>query len=206
MSNFIEVIPVEHPLLKQKIQFARDSKTGYVWFRQLINEISKIMAVEALRDLQIEKSKNFVLQNDVLFVAKLRSGLSMIEAFQELYPICKFGYIGVDQDFSKSEVYQYMFSLPKAENMDVFFLSPAIGAGYQTSVALNAMLDHGISANKIRIVSILTRNDGFAFLNTQERYSGIKLFTARIGDEFDGDGFSDRSIGSIGNRLSGWGH
>jgi uracil phosphoribosyltransferase len=201
MSNFIQKIEVDHPLLEQKINFARSKGTGYVWFRQLINEISKIMAVEALRDLEI--SKNFVLENDVLFVAKLRSGLSMIEAFQELYPICKIGYIGVDQDLSKGEVYQYMFSLPTSENMDVFFLSPAIGAGYQTSVALNAMLDHGIPANKIRIVSILTREDGLAFLNTHERYSGIKLFTSTTKDRFEGDGFSNKKAGSIGNRLSG---
>jgi uracil phosphoribosyltransferase len=217
MYSNIEVITIDHPLLRQKLSFARDRDTGYVWFRDLVEEMSRILAVYALSSLTTEtahkennKSKEFqIVPNNVIFVAQMRSGLHMLRAFQDIYPIAQIGYVGSDQDIEKKEVYRYHVTLPeKSENSeytintDVFLIEPAIGKGLRTSVAIDSLIDAGFLNEKIRIVTLHTNSDGLLFLDSNEKYRHIRIYTASE-YEFTGDGFSDFSRGSIGTRLCG---
>ena len=65
-----KVVVMDHPLIQHKITYLRDKNTGSKEFRELLNEISMLMAYEVTRDLpltevEIEtpicKAKSYVL-------------------------------------------------------------------------------------------------------------------------------------------------
>ena len=45
---------VRHPLVQHKLSLVRDKETGSKLFRELIGEISKFLAYEALREIPTE--------------------------------------------------------------------------------------------------------------------------------------------------------
>ncbi|HEX9026383.1 MAG TPA: uracil phosphoribosyltransferase, partial [Clostridium sp.] len=50
-----KVIEIKHPLILHKLAFLRNEKTGSKDFRELVEEISMLMAYEVTRDLNMEE-------------------------------------------------------------------------------------------------------------------------------------------------------
>ena len=46
---------MDHPLIQHKLSMIRDKKTSAKDFRELINEVSLLMAYEVTRDLPLEE-------------------------------------------------------------------------------------------------------------------------------------------------------
>ena len=46
---------VNHPLVQHKLTLLRDVRTGTAQFRQLVREISLLLAYEVCRDLEVEQ-------------------------------------------------------------------------------------------------------------------------------------------------------
>ena len=94
-----QVTIMDHPLLEHKITMLRDAKTGSKEFRELIQEISMLMAYEALRDLPLEecevttpitapKAKRLAGRK-LAIVPILRAGLGMVDGVLALVPPAK---------------------------------------------------------------------------------------------------------------------
>ncbi len=50
-----KVVVLDHPLIKHKLTFIRDKNTGSKEFRELVKEVSMLMAYEVTRDLYLEE-------------------------------------------------------------------------------------------------------------------------------------------------------
>ena len=50
-----KVVILDHPLIQHKLAIARDINTGSGLFRQLVKEISMLMAYEMTRDLSLQE-------------------------------------------------------------------------------------------------------------------------------------------------------
>ena len=50
-----KVTVLDHPLIKHKLTFIRDKNTGSKEFRELVKEVSMLMAYEVTRDLSLEE-------------------------------------------------------------------------------------------------------------------------------------------------------
>ena len=95
----------------------RDRRTGSDTFRQLISEVSGLLAYEALRDLGTEAVTVDTPVADaaparrvaevVLLVPILRAGLGMVQAIQEIVPLTEVAHVGLRRDEAtlRSEVY-----------------------------------------------------------------------------------------------------
>ena len=95
----------------------RDRHTGSDTFRQLISEVSGLLAYEALRDLgtdQVtvdtpvaEAAPARRVAEVVLLVPILRAGLGMVQAIQEIVPLTEVAHVGLRRDDAtlRSEVY-----------------------------------------------------------------------------------------------------
>ena len=50
-----KVLVMDHPLIQHKVSLMRDKETGTKEFRELLNEISMLMAYEVTRDLPLRE-------------------------------------------------------------------------------------------------------------------------------------------------------
>ena len=98
---------IDHPLLKDKLTVLRDKNTGTRDFRALANEITMLIAYEALKHIEIEDRtvetplalhKGKAVKNDVILVPILRAGVGMLEGVLNLIPTAKVAFVGMYRD------------------------------------------------------------------------------------------------------------
>lgn len=99
---------LDHPLIQHKLTYIRDKNTGTKEFRELVEEVSALMAYEITRDLPIEETtietpicstKSSVISGKKLGVIPImRAGLGMVDGIIKLIPSAKVGHIGLFRD------------------------------------------------------------------------------------------------------------
>ena len=98
----------EHPVLAHRVAQLRDRSTGGDTFRQLVSEVSGLLAYEALRDLGtsevtvdtpvLDGAPARRVSEVVLLVPILRAGLGMVQAIQEVIPLTEVAHVGLRRD------------------------------------------------------------------------------------------------------------
>ena len=99
---------MDHPLIQHKLSLMRDQETGPKEFRELLNEISMLMAYEVTRDLPLKtveietpicRAQTKVIAGKKLAIVPiLRAGLGMVDGIMSLVPAAKVGHIGLYRD------------------------------------------------------------------------------------------------------------
>jgi uracil phosphoribosyltransferase len=120
MSAHVTV--VEHPLVQHKLSLMRDKDTPTAVFRQLLREISHLLAYEVTRDLamttrRIETPMQTmdapVLEGKKLaLVSILRAGNGLLDGVLELIPSARVGFVGLYRDHDTLQPVQYYFKVP----------------------------------------------------------------------------------------------
>ena len=98
----------DHPLIQHKTALLRKQETSVKDFRELVKEISMLMAYEATRKLPLkeveittpmQKTKVKMLEGeDIAIVPILRAGLGMVDGMLALVPNAKVGHVGLYRD------------------------------------------------------------------------------------------------------------
>jgi uracil phosphoribosyltransferase len=139
---------VDHPLIKHKLTIMRNRDTGPKEFRELLREITFLLAYEATRNVEtievdvetpLEKTKGYAIEDKKMVVVPiLRAGLGMADSILELMPNASVGHIGVYRDPQTLRPVQYYCKLPKIEEKSfVFLLDPMLATGFSAVHAVN---------------------------------------------------------------------
>ncbi|MER3484031.1 MAG: uracil phosphoribosyltransferase, partial [Meiothermus sp.] len=104
----MNVTVVGHPLVQHKLGIIRDKNTGSKDFRELMAEVSMLMAYEAMRDLELDPitietpvapmEAKVLSGKKLALVAILRAGLIMVDGILRLVPAARVGHIGLYRD------------------------------------------------------------------------------------------------------------
>ena len=113
---------VDHPLVQHKLTLMRDVGTPTAVFRQLLREISTLLAYEVTRNLamttrEIEtplmKMDAPVLDGRKLaLVSILRAGNGLLDGMLDLIPSARVGFVGLYRDEETLKPVQYYCKLP----------------------------------------------------------------------------------------------
>lgn len=131
---------MEHPLIQHKLSMIRDVSTGPKEFRELVEELSMLMAYEVTRDIPVEeveiqtplcKTKGKSVSGKKLgIVPILRAGLGMVNGMLKLIPTAKVGHIGIYRDPETLQPVEYYCKLPPdIEERDLILLDPMLATG-----------------------------------------------------------------------------
>ena len=128
---------VDHPLVQHKLTLMRDKNCGTKDFRQLLEEISMLMAYEVTRELPLKEieietpvakcTSKVIAGKKLGIVPILRAGLGMVDGMLTLIPAAKVGHIGLYRNEETLEPVEYYCKLPKdIAERDVFVLDPML--------------------------------------------------------------------------------
>ena len=108
VPKFENVTIVNHPLVEHKLTIMRDKSTKPKDFRELIKEISMLLAFEAFKDLptkDIEVETPLMKTNKPVLGCKtpclvpiLRAGLGFLDGFLAIVPNAKVGHLGLSRN------------------------------------------------------------------------------------------------------------
>ena len=115
---------VDHPLVQHKLTLMREKDTSTKSFRQLLREISHLLAYEITRELPmttmevetpLEKMQAPTIAGKKLaLVSILRAGNGLLDGILELIPNARVGFVGLYRDPETLQPVQYYFKVPDA--------------------------------------------------------------------------------------------
>ncbi len=208
MSNVFES---PHPLVAHKITRMRDIHTLSKKFRELVREVSALLAYEATADLQIAprqvetplaKMQGNELKEPVGLVPILRAGLGMVEGIWELMPSAEVWHIGLYRDERTLKPVSYYNKLPVAPTVSVcLILDPMLATGGSAVATVDILKEWGV--NKIKFVGILAAPEGVAAL--QEAHPDVPIHVGAIDTHLNEHGYIVPGLGDAGDRQFGTG-
>ncbi len=188
----------------------RDKHTPSAVFRQLVKEISLLLAYEVLRDLPMttrhietpmaEMEAPILRGKKLVLVSILRAGSGLLDGMLDLVPSARIGHVGLYRDPETLTAIEYYLKLPDdIADRHVIVVDPMLATGNSVSAALNRIKEHG--ATHIRFVSILAAPEGIKALT--ENHPDVQIFTAAIDSHLNDHGYIIPGLGDAGDRMFG---
>lgn len=210
MMDTNQVVVVSHPLVQHKLTIMRKAETSTVKFRNLMNEVSLLLAYEVTRDLELElqeietplsSMRSPVLKGKKLvFVSILRAGNSLLDGMLHLVPNARIGHIGLYRDPKTLEPVEYFFKLPEhTQGRDVIVVDPMLATGNTAVAAVSEIKAMG--PRSIKFLCLLAAPQGIAAM--QQEHPDVPIFTASIDEKLNEQGYIVPGIGDAGDRLYG---
>ena len=203
-----KVTVLSHPLLKHKLGYLRDKNTSSGEFRELVKEISRILAHEVMRDwdemvtLAIETpiapAKVERIKNPPVVVSIMRAGNGMLDPVLSMIPFASAGFIGIYRDKFVHTTVEYYFKMPADIKGKMAILCDPLVATADTMIAAIDRLK-SYEVKKIRILSILISE--VALQRIQQLHPDVEIFTLNIEKEINDLGYLVPGLGDAGDRL-----
>lgn len=206
----MEIKVIDHPLIQHKLSLIRDIKTGTKEFRELLEEISMLMAFEITRDLplmevEVEtplvKTKCKVLAGEKLgIVPILRAGLGMVNGVIRVIPTAKVGHIGLYRDPESLLPVEYYCKLPNdVAERHFILIDPMLATGGSAVAAITLLKNKGVQ--HIKLMCLVAAPEGVRLVNTQ--HPDVVIYTAAVDDYLNDHGYIVPGLGDAGDRIFG---
>ena len=206
----LKVNIIKHPLIQHKLTLMRKKETGAKDFRQLLDEISMLMAYEVTRDfptkdIEIETPvakcvAKTLAGKKVAVVPILRAGLGMVNGIINLIPAAKIGHIGLYRDEKTLEPVEYFCKMPKdIDERLLLVVDPMLATGGSADMAIQNIKDRG--AKDIELVCLVGAPEGVKYI--EEHHPDVKLTLAALDEKLNDKGYIVPGLGDAGDRLFG---
>ncbi|MEQ3624318.1 MAG: uracil phosphoribosyltransferase [Celeribacter sp.] len=208
MSDHLTV--VTHPLVQHKLTLMRKRDTPTALFRQLLREISQLLAYEVTRELELtnetvdtpmQPMEAPVLAGKKLaLISILRAGNGLLDGVLELIPSARVGFVGLYRDEETLQPVQYYFKVPEAlEDRLVIAVDPMLATGNSSAAAIDLLKKAG--ATNIRFLCLLAAPEGVARM--KEAHPDVPIITAALDECLNEKGYIVPGLGDAGDRMFG---
>ena len=206
----LEIHLVDHPLVQHKLTLMRRKEASTSDFRQLLREISLLLAYEVTRDLPMTtreiETPLAALEAPVLagkklcFVSILRAGNGLLDGMLDLLPSARVGHIGLYRDPETLVAIEYYYKVPQDMGDRLVIVVDPMLATANSSIAAVHRLKQG-GAKHIKFVCLLAAPEGIKAFN--DAHPDVELYTAAIDDHLDDHGYIVPGLGDAGDRIYG---
>lgn len=201
---------VDHPLVQHKLTIMRDKSTSTASFRQLLREISQLLAYEVTRELPMttkpietpmEPMDAPTLDGKKLaLISILRAGNGLLDGVLELIPSARVGFVGLYRDEETLQPVQYYFKVPDSlEDRLVVAVDPMLATGNSSVAAVDLLKKSG--ATNIRFLCLLAAPEGIARM--REAHPDVPIVTAAVDRKLNDIGYIVPGLGDAGDRMFG---
>lgn len=201
---------VDHPLVQHKLTIMRDVQTPTAVFRQLLREISQLLAYEVTRGLPMTtKPIETPMQpmdaptldgKKLALISILRAGNGLLDGVLELIPSARVGFVGLYRDEETLKPVEYYFKVPEAlEDRLVIAVDPMLATGNSSAAAIDRLKEAG--ATNIRFLCLLAAPEGIARM--KEAHPDVPIVTAAVDEALNEVGYIVPGLGDAGDRMFG---
>ncbi len=201
---------VTHPLIQHKLTEMRRKDTPTNHFRQLLREISLLLAYEVTRELPLSnvKIETPLMETEapsldgkkLALVSILRAGNGLLDGVLDLIPSARVGFVGLYRDEKTLKPIQYYYKVPGslAERL-VIVVDPMLATGNSASAAIDLLKKTG--AKQIKFLCLLAAPEGVETL--QKNHNDVEITTAALDAKLNDIGYILPGLGDAGDRMYG---
>jgi len=201
---------VKHPLVQHKLTIMRKASTPTALFRQLLREISQLLAYEITRNLEtknlkietplVEMNSPELAGRKLALISILRAGNGLLDGMLELIPSARVGFVGLYRDEKTLQPVQYYFKVPELlEERMVIAVDPMLATGNSSVAAINLLKKAG--AKNISFLCLLAAPEGVE--NMRKAHPDVKIVTAALDSHLNENGYIVPGLGDAGDRMFG---
>ncbi len=201
---------VDHPLVQHKLTLMREKDTSTKSFRQLLREISLLLAYEVTRNLPMtsraietpmgEMDAPVIEGKKLALVSILRAGNGLLDGILELIPTARVGFVGLYRDEETLKPVQYYFKVPaELESRTVIVVDPMLATGNSSVAAIDLIKEAG--AKDIIFLCLLAAPEGVARM--KEAHPDVPVVTAALDECLNEHGYIVPGLGDAGDRMFG---
>ena len=201
---------VTHPLVQHKLSIMRDKATSTSKFRQLLREISMLLAYEVTRDLPLTSVRidtplcpmdaPMLQGRKLALVSILRAGNGLLDGILELIPAARVGFVGLYRDPETLQPVQYYCKLPPdLDQRWTIVVDPMLATGNSSAAAIDLVKKQG--AKNIIFLCLLAAPEGVARM--KEAHPDVRIVTAALDDHLNDHGYIVPGLGDAGDRMFG---
>ena len=205
-----QVHVIDHPLVQHKLTLMRMKSTSTSAFRNLVSEVSMLLAYEVTRDMPTQavaietpltRTTGPVLDGKkTVLIPIMRAGMGFLDGMLRLLPSARVGHVGLYRDPKTLGAVEYYFKLPKVmTDRDAIVLDPMLATGNSAVAAVDRVRD--TRPRSVRFVCLLTCPEGLA--NFHSHHPDVPVYTAAIDDELNEKSYIVPGLGDAGDRLFG---
>jgi uracil phosphoribosyltransferase len=207
---FKNLTVVSHPLVQHKLTLMREKDTSTASFRQLLREISLLLAYEVTRELPMttKKIQTPICEMDapaidgkkLALISILRAGNGLLDGILELIPAARVGFVGLYRDHETLQPVQYYYKVPDHLDERVcIVVDPMLATGNSSAAAVKLLKDSG--ARNIRFLCLLAAPEGIRHMN--EEHPDVQIVTASVDSHLNEHGYIVPGLGDAGDRMFG---
>lgn len=201
---------VDHPLVQHKLTLMRERDTPTAVFRQLLREISLLLAYEITRDLPMttksidtplaEMEAPTLKGKKLALVSILRAGNGLLDGVLELIPSARVGFIGLYRDEATLKPVQYYFKVPgDLGERPTIVVDPMLATGNSSAAAVDLL--KGAGARDIRFLCLVAAPEGVARM--REAHPDVRIVAAALDTHLNERGYIVPGLGDAGDRMFG---
>jgi uracil phosphoribosyltransferase len=205
-----QVYVIGHPLVQHKLTLMRSKDTSTSTFRDLLREISMLLAYEVCRDLPITMTKietpiaettaPMLDGKKIVLISVLRAGNGILYGMLDILPSARVGHIGLYRDPKTLIAVEYYFKVPsEMQDRDCIVVDPMLATGHSAVAAVDRLKE--CSPRSIKFVCLLTCPEGIRTFHGA--HPDIPVYTASIDDRLNEKGYIVPGLGDAGDRLFG---
>ena len=201
---------IDHPLVQHKLTLMRRKDTSTKSFRELVHELSVLLAYEITRDMPmqeieietpLEKMTSRVIDGKKVVLASiLRAGNGFLDGMLQVIPGARVGHVGLYRDPTTLQAVEYYFKMPsKMEERDVIVLDPMLATGNSAVLAVDRLKQ--THPRSIRCVCLVTCPQGLKTFH--DAHPDVPVYTPAVDRGLNEHGYIVPGLGDAGDRIFG---
>ncbi|TNF58983.1 MAG: uracil phosphoribosyltransferase [Burkholderiales bacterium] len=205
-----EVHIIDHPLVQHKLTLMRRKDTSTKSFRELVHELSALLAYEITRDMPMQEieietpletmTSRVIDGKKVVLASILRAGNGFLDGMLQVIPGARVGHIGLYRDPQTLEAVEYYFKMPQdMHERDVIVLDPMLATGNSAVAAVDRLKQ--THPRSIRFVCLVTCPQGLRTFH--DAHPDVPVYTPAVDRGLNEHGYIVPGLGDAGDRIFG---
>ncbi len=204
------VTVVDHPLVRHKVGLLRQKDISTKAFRDVANELSRLLTYEAVKDLKTEKMTiegwagpvevEQISGKKVTVVPILRAGLGMMDGVLDLIPGAKVSVVGMYRNEETLEPIRYYVKLAKKiQKRTAIILDPMLATGGTLIATIDLLKESG--CKKIKGLFLVAAPEGLERL--KKTHPDVEVYVAAVDERLNEVGYILPGLGDAGDKIFG---
>lgn len=204
------VIVVKHPLIQHKLGLMREKDISTKDFRDLSNEVGRLLTYEATKDLKTETRTiegwagpvevERIKGKKITIVPILRAGIGMMDGVIDMIPSAKISVVGFYRnEETLKPVKYYVKAAYNIKKRIALILDPMLATGGTLIATIDLLKEAG--CRQIRGLFLVAAPEGIEKLN--QAHPDVDVYVASIDEKLNDVGYILPGLGDAGDKIFG---
>jgi uracil phosphoribosyltransferase len=204
------VIDVRHPLVKHKVGLLRENDISTKKFRELTNELARLLAYEATADFPLEKTTiecwsgpaeiDQISGRKVTVVPILRAGLGMLDGVLDMIPNAKVSVVGLSRNHETLQPENYFEKfVGHLDQRTAIIIDPMLATAGSMIATVDLLKSRGCT--DIRALVLVAAPEGVAALD--KAHPDVRCWAAAVDSHLNEVGYIIPGLGDAGDKIFG---